>query len=210
MTVSRWGAWALVAVVLILTGVVAYAGIRGAHWMPGTHQVTGTEHDRVYQIEAMEAFDVQDEKKLVGFADNVFVGRVVGKTGAKPFVASAPDGTDPPTGDSTMIPRTQFAVQVLDNVKGDLKGTVTVSQEGGYLPGREDALALVEDDSLLEAGQTVLFATRFDEGKGWHQITTANYGDVRVRGPEERERLVREFETARDKQVDPMANRKDA
>ncbi len=137
------------------------------------------------------AFSFSDDSDLVGFADNVFVGRVakrVGSTGAKP---GGPMGS------------TQFFVEVLENVKGRVGGVATVSQEGAYDPGR-GCTTLMEDDPLLEPGQEIMFFTRYDEGRGWHQIVSAGYGDVRIEDEQHREELVRRFERAKKHQTDPL------
>lgn len=137
------------------------------------------------------AFSGSDDTDLVGFADNVFVGRVVGRVGSS--------GPSPgrPFGD------TRFRVEVLGNVKGGLEGTVTVAQEGSRDPER-GCLRLAEGDPLLERGQEVMFFTRRDERRGLHQIVTPGYGDVRIGGEREREELVRRFERARRNQTDPL------
>jgi len=56
------------------------------------------------------AFEPTDERQLVGFATNVFVGRVVGKVGAEGAHVFGPQ--------DAVIPRTQFSVAVLENIKG--------------------------------------------------------------------------------------------
>lgn len=198
----------IVSTVLVAAMVVAYAAFAGVREDAETQRGTSAEHDHTYSIEAMEAFDVRDENKLVGFADNVFVGRVVEKTGEESPTSPAPAGSDTAAADQSGMPRTQFAVEVLDNIKGDLKDTVTVSQFGGSVPGQKDAVALVEEDAILKPGQTVLFVTRFDRDAGWHQITTANFGDKRIEGADERDLVVKTFEEAKEKQVDPLAAQK--
>ena len=138
------------------------------------------------------AFSASDDTNLVGFADNVFVGQVeklVGSTKAESH--GGPMG------------RTQFSVEVLKNVKGRLGGIVTVSQEGAYDPAR-GCVMLMEDDPLLKPGQEVMFFTRRDEGRGWHQIVSAGYGDVRIEDEQHREELVRRFERAEKNQTDPL------
>jgi hypothetical protein len=137
-----------------------------------------------------DGFSASDDTDLVGFSDNVFVGRVakrVGTTGTKP---ARPMGS------------TQFSVEVLENVKGRLGGVVTVSQEGAYDPERGCTM-LMEDDPLLEPGQEVMFFTRRDEERGWHQIVSAGYGDVRIEDKQHREELVRRFKRAEKIQTDP-------
>jgi hypothetical protein len=136
-------------------------------------------------------FSGSDDSDLVGFSDNVFVGRVkkrVGSTGAKPGGPMA---------------STRFSVETLENVKGKVGGTVTVSQQGAYDPERGCA-TLMEDDPLLEPGQEIMFFTRRDEGRGWHHIFSAGYGDRRIEGEQHREELVRRFERAQKNQTDPL------
>jgi hypothetical protein len=140
------------------------------------------------------AFSASDDMDLVGFSDNVFVGRAeerVGVTGV---------GSDRPWGS------TRFSVRVLENVKGRLGGSVTVSQNGAYDTER-GCLVLAEDDPLLRSGQEVMFFTRRDEGHGWHQIVAPGYGDVRIEGEGQREELVRRFERARRNQTAPTPGR---
>jgi hypothetical protein len=137
------------------------------------------------------AFSGSDDSDLVGFSDNIFVGRVekrVGSSGARP---GRPFGG------------TRLRVEVLDNVKGKLGGTVSVSQQGAYHPGR-GCVTLMEDDPLLEPGQEVMFFTRQDERRGWHHIFSAGYGDVRIEGEQHREELVRRLERPQENQTDPL------
>ena len=152
------------------------------------------------------AFDVNDERQLVGSASNVFLGRVdrqVGNEGLR--VAGDPEPN---------IAQTQFSVEVLDNIKGDLAGTVTVSQKGGYQEYVADRgpqkgkrvreLVQSEDDPLLEPGQEVLFVTNYDPQNDWYYTVGANRGAVRIKGTEQRKDVVERFKKAKKEQVDPM------
>ena len=192
------------AVILAGAGAVAFSQA-GADGVDKGPQRAAEPH--IYDMEALDAFDVSDERKLVGFADNVFVGRVKDEVGIEPITGAIQPDADGPEGPTPSIPQTQFSVEVLDNVKGQLDGVVIVSQTGGRVPG-ENAVSLLERDPLLRSGETVLFATRFVSGEGWHQITTANYADIRLGGPEERARLVKRFENAKSDQIDPLATRR--
>ena len=121
--------------------------------------------------------DVSDDRVLVGAAHNVFIGKVVAQTGSKP--------NTPPVEAGDVLgfsPQTQVSVEVLENIKGNLNGTITVSQYGGY-EEKSDAsqLVLIEDDKLLEPGKTYLFATRFNDIDGWDTIIVPNYGDIPVK-----------------------------
>ncbi len=156
-------------------------------------EVTQSEAPEECEVEAIveHAFSASDDTDLVGFADNVFVGRVEEKVGTIGMEPARPMGS------------TRFSVKVLENVKGGLGGIVTVSQQGSYDPER-GCVMLMEDDPLLEPGQEVLFFTRQDEGRGWHQIVSAGYGDVRVEDAQHRRELVRRFERAEKNQTDPL------
>jgi len=140
------------------------------------------------------AFSASDDSDLVGFSDNVFVGRVEERLGSTGVTPARPWGS------------TRFSVEVLENVKGKVGGTATVSQQGSYDPER-GCLMLAEDDPLLEPGQEVVFFTRRDEGRGWHQVVSPGYGNVRIEGEGQREELVRRFERAQRNQTDPTPGR---
>jgi hypothetical protein len=151
---------------------------------------------RSADVEVAHAFDPADKRKLVAFADNVFVGRVVGQVGQTAAQTSSPTVT---------LPQTQFRVVVTDNIKGRLPGAVKVNQYGGPIvlpPGAKRAkndthrLELWEGDPLLEPGERVLFATRRDPSRGWHVIVAQPFADVRIRSKTQANELVREFEQA--------------
>lgn len=114
--------------------------------------------------------DFGDDRILMGGYHNVFVGKVIKQVG---------NTNDRGT------PETQFAVDVVYNIKGNLVGSIVVNQEGGYQNG---ILYLVhggdvvhpadignnqeEDDQLLQVGSTYLFAARYYEQKDWYTITS--------------------------------------
>ena len=178
---------------LAMLGLVA-AGLVGyyATTIGGRSVVGGAEAD--------EGFDVTDERLLVGFAENVFVGRVVDRVASAEMKVSGPDPGPPVT---------LFAVEVQQNIKGELPvgEKVTVGQMGGYSKA-DSAVQLYGDDMenpdpLLEPGQEVLFVTRPSGSGDWLQITTSGYGDVRIKDKEERRKLVEKFKKAKEKQIDP-------
>lgn len=119
-----------------------------------------------------------DDEKLVAFADNVFVGRVIKRVGYEP-----PSENVPP------LPQTLFSVRVEKNIKGSLSGTVVVAQVGGCDP-RYGRLVLVNNDRLLQPDQEVVFSTRKQSPEGPHQIVGSNYGDIRVRTEEDRAMII--------------------
>src|SRR5918997_5444182 len=58
-------------------------------------------------------FDPRDDRALAAYATDVFIGRVRGQTGAAGAPTSAP---------GQELPQTQFAVEVLQRVKGQAAG----------------------------------------------------------------------------------------
>lgn len=196
--------WKKAATIVVLTlafaaaGTLFYFAISASS--PAPH---GGDSGEVERMEAGYAFLPEDKRRLVGFAHNVFVGRVLTQVGAEPMPAIIPpdqeyDGTVPVT------PNTQFSVEVLDNIKGTLQGIITVNQTGGHDP-RTHAMVLFVGDSLLEPGQVVLFATRFDESNNWHNIIVQPQGNVRITDAAQRVALISKFERAKAEQIDPVA-----
>jgi hypothetical protein len=152
----------------------------------------GTGSGDVVNVEVDYAFEPTDERQLVGFATNVFVGRVTGKVGAEGAPLSGPG--------EPVMPRTQFSVAVLENIKGDLGGKVTVSQSGGYdkSVGRE---VRIEGDPLLKPGQELLLVTSYNREEGWYTIAAQPFGTVPIEDERQRTDLVERFEEAREQQI---------
>jgi len=135
------------------------------------------------------AFNVTDDRELVGFADNVFIGKVIAQTGNKSNTA--------PAGKVGFSPQTQFSVEVLENIKGNLSGIIIVSQYGGYKEKNGiNRLVLMDGDELLEPGNPHLFATRFNDIDGWHTIVINNYGDLPVMDQTDHKNKVERFKKA--------------
>ncbi|MCZ7383191.1 MAG: hypothetical protein O8C63_00375 [Candidatus Methanoperedens sp.] len=137
-------------------------------------------------------FNVTDDRELVGFADNVFIGKVIAQTGNK---ANTPP---PEAGDVPgFSPQTQFSVEVVENIKGNLSGIITVSQEGGYKEKNGvNRLVLMDGDNLLEPGNTYLFATSFNDIDGWHAIIIPNYGNLPIKDQKDHKNKVERFKKA--------------
>lgn len=97
------------------------------------------------QIHVQYAADFSDDRILMGASHNVFVGKVIKHVGDKQPIE---------------IPETQFAVEVIYNIKGNLSGTVVVDQYGGYDNG---ILYYIEDAApLLKPGAAYLLATMYN------------------------------------------------
>ena len=126
--------------------------------------------------------DVTDDRVLAGAAHNIFIGKVIAQTGTK---------TD-------RHPMTQFSVEVIENIKGNFTGTITVNQEGGYenIDGK-NYLFLMEGDKLIKPGKTYLFATRVNDAEGWHTLVPV-YGDIPIEDQndqkDKKERFKKAFE----------------
>ena len=117
------------------------------------------------EIQPSYVADFSQNDTLLGASHNVFIARVVKQTGEKNLGSS---------------PETQFKVEVISNIKGDLRGTVTVDQFGGYKDG---VLYTVEDDNpipnaknadsyMLKEGNTYLLATRYNETEDWYTLNS--------------------------------------
>lgn len=115
------------------------------------------------EIHLQYVADFSDNKVLMGASHNVFVGKVLKQTGNL---------------DTGIGPETQYSVEVIYNIKGDLTGAVTVNQQGGYKNGVlylvHNGDVLVEGtenaDALLKTGSTYLFTSRYDDKHGWHML----------------------------------------
>lgn len=121
--------------------------------------------------------DFNDDRQLVGAVHNVFVGRVISQEGTKSLGS---------------IPETQFKVEVIQNIKGELSGIIKVNQQGGY---KDKQLILVEKDKLIEPGKTYLFATRYLESEDWHTLVPL-YGDIPIKTKEHETEVVEKFKKA--------------
>ncbi len=98
------------------------------------------------------------------------------------------------------MPRTQFSVVVLENIKGDFGGKVTVSQTGGYDKSVGRGVR-IEGDPLLKPGQELLFVTNYNREEGWYTIAAQPFGTVPIEDERQRTDLVERFEQAREEQI---------
>jgi hypothetical protein len=107
--------------------------------------------------------DFSDIKVLVGAAHNIFIGRVVEQVSTK---------------ERGIGPETQFAVDVVSNIKGNLDGRVVVNQQAGF---RDGTLYVISDndprsnnvqDYLLTPGSTYILATRYNKSQGWYTLNS--------------------------------------
>ncbi len=115
----------------------------------------------VRSIEVRLIDGLDDDRVLVGVSHVVFVGKITKKIGQ----------TAGETG-----PLTQYEVQVIQNIKGTLVGSVILNQEGGYENG---ILSLVEGQSLLRVGTTYILSARTD-GNGNYLVIPHPRGRIVV------------------------------
>lgn len=151
---------------------------------------------------ATYAFDVTDPRLLAGFADDVFLGRVAEKSASGYFWCSNPEAASP---------YSLYRVKVLKSLKGNLSGTVELTQMGGI--ARDGNLDLFEGDRPLKPGELCLFVTkgRFDaEAKATELEPTAGrptivntYGDQRIDNAAEKVAVLAKLAAAIRNQVTP-------
>ena len=147
------------------------------------------------QMAGAWSFDQTDIRKVVGRSSHIFVGRVVAVAGNEGIPTSGPG--------NVTVPFTQFTVEMLENIKGELTGTVTVNQVGGStdLGTNVD----LESDALLEVGRSYLLATGYNPEKGWYRIIAQGYGNVVIDDAEKRSREVERFQSAIEHQILPSS-----
>lgn len=172
-TAMKAAAGMLGAAVVVVGLLVAFAG------------PSETESRHVSVIEASFAFDPADERLLADFASNVFVGRVHGNRGTKKHGA---------TGNVPYL-KTDYAVTVLENLKGELSGDVMVNQQGGY---DEDSNTeyRVEGDAPLRPGRVYLFVTKYVPEQAAYSIVAPRFGDLPADDDAQREKVKEKFRKA--------------
>ncbi len=106
----------------------------------------------VRKAKGISMFDVSDKSLLARWADDVFIGRVLGIAGKGALPDTALDAKSP------KWPYTLFRVKIEASLKGALRETVVVRQDCGY--DSAGALCVLDDDELLQAGHVYLFVTK--------------------------------------------------
>lgn len=139
----------------------------------------------VIEARASYAFDAEDPRRLAGWSDHIFVGRVV-------------DQIDTVKRQS-VVPFTLFTVDVSEGLKGQTSANVVVAQEGGY-DAEEGALVLTNNDPLLEVGKEYLFVTRMDKANGWYRPIPL-YGDLLLEDVQQKREITDGFRQAVAQQI---------
>lgn len=98
---------------------------------------------------------------------------------------------------------TPFAVAVEQRLLGNVEGTITVVQHGGFDPKR-NIFVIVEEDPLLEVGETYMLASRTGRNKNrpeWEgqHVVQAVKGHVRIQNEAHRQQLIQEYAEAIDR-----------
>lgn len=184
---------------LVAAGATVYAIAADGDDVAGTtEEVTagGQEEDTVPE-KASDApqpkeanFDPRDERQVVGGSDDAFFGWILKRTGSEKA---------PPIGSSGFQEsQTQYAVKVTQVIKGELSGTIALNRRGGS----QDAPDAPGGGSFLEEGREYLFATKYVEAKGWHQVVLPRVGVMEVEDWAHREELRHKYEEAYADQIE--------
>ena len=120
-----------------------------------------------YISHAHPVTDLSDDRKLAGFVQNIFIGRVLEKSGQT---------------EEYGWPETQFKVRVLDVLKGTVEGEIIVNQQGGIWEEDGSKYRREGDPNLIEPGEFYLFATRYYDVEDWHTVMPG-YGNIKVDAP---------------------------
>lgn len=130
------------------------------------------DRDETYVISASYAFDVTDPEQLAGYADEIFIGRVMG-----PGRSVERDGEA----------YTDYPILVQERLKGRAVGTVTVRQTGGTVEG--DTFVLEDQPLLREGGEYLLVVTR-ESDRPQLTLVAGPESAQPVRGPTHRAEVV--------------------
>ena len=166
----------------ILAAPVLAAAVALSLAVPGLISNNTPENPVIKTVEYSNTFDVSDPNRLVGWADSVFIGKVVKQSGTKSLGG---------------LPETQFKVEVMNTIKGEVKGTVIVNQQGGY-EGNE--LILVENDQLLDIGKSYLFVTKYLKDENWHTLVPV-YGDIAITSESQKQELIEKYQKAYQEEI---------
>ena len=161
-----------ITAIVIVLAIIASAGWFAWYWFLSEDmrvvrlsQQNPTIHpSAVYLSHAHAATDLSDDRKLAGFVQNIFIGRVLEELGQTEVRG---------------WPETQFKVRVLDVIKGSVEGEIIVNQQGGVRESDGSIYRREGDLELLQPGRAYLFATRTFPEKEWHTVMPG-YGDIKI------------------------------
>lgn len=162
----------------------------------GSFHIVPQSHDKAdyHALWGAWAYDVSDDRLLVGGATDVFVGTVERQVaGIDVSVDGALPGETPS--------RIAWLVTTESAVKGDPGHEVVLIQQAGY--DQEGKLMLFEDDSLLDRGETYLFVTH--KSRDGYTLMAPGFDHYRVTSDASLNALTERFEAAKASQVDPWS-----
>ena len=130
------------------------------------------ENTDIQLISSNYMIDILDSSQVVEFADYVFIAEVKS------------------LGDTTIntYPETSYQVDIIENIKGDLTGTQTLTQYGGF---EGNNLFLMEGDDLLQEGSTYLIATTINEENTKTVIPVG--GSIKINDEKEQIEITEEY-----------------
>lgn len=156
MNGKKLGAIFSVAMILLLCVVAAEDVVNLENHGNGNVDITTLP---IEEIHGTFVCDPSNMNELVGLVDYVFVGKVLSNNGPqyKDFLTSE-NGSGEPI--EIGIPHTSYTVQVISNIKGQLKTDepIEVMKFGGVSQD-QTAVWLFEGDLLPEENQTYVFLT---------------------------------------------------
>lgn len=162
---------------------ISILGIVSYQVLANEEQISSNNQIKTQEVHADFAMDVTNKAEVVGNSENVFLAKVIKQVGT---TSPSPD-----------IPRTQFEVEVLKNIKGNLKGTEIINQTVGYRKDSDgnEVLVKFENQEPLEPGKTYLFGTIYSQENNWHN-PVPGYGEIKVQDQEEEKKLISEYKEA--------------
>lgn len=128
-----------------IIGLVTLICIMVVLSMSGCRQNASMDTEKI-KIEGIYAIDVDNPRELIGDADYAFVAQIKEKSGVEDL------------SDEREMPYTIYGIEILQNVKGNLKQGITISLEkaGGYSKTENDFYEY-EEDYLPEKGDICIF-----------------------------------------------------
>jgi NhaP-type Na+/H+ and K+/H+ antiporter len=151
--------------------------------MLGAYKFFYSKEDyKVIEAHGDFAMDVTSEEEVVGNSENIFVAKVLEEVGNK-----SPHEN---------MPKTQFKVAVVQNIKGKLKKEQIINQDAGFTTiNGEKTLVKFENQDLLQPGELYLFATLHDDKNDWHNPVPV-YGEILIDNNKKNADLVARYKSA--------------
>lgn len=125
--------------------------------------------------------DFSDKRYLVGATDHVFIGKVTSFEGQI----------------DAYLPISQFSIEIIDQIKGNLeKPQIVIGQYGGNDTDEngKEIFVMYKDDPLIKIDKTYVFIANVqDDGS---LLIIPEYGNVEVKDIQDQDKLKNEFSEA--------------